>query len=172
MPEMEKEYKIAPARWPEDLEEARLLLFRYGQYLEASPSGSGSVCIVGYEAELRGLPGKYAEKEADLLLARIQGEQAGCVAITQRVLKDGVRAAELKRLWVEPRFRGRGVGRGLVISAIEWARSKECGAVVLDTVSEAMPEAGELYRSLGFQEIERFNDNPVPGVRFYKLMLV
>jgi putative acetyltransferase len=42
---------------------------------------------------------------------------------------------------------------------------------VLDTVVEAMPEATELYRSLGFEEITRFNENPIPGVRFYKLML-
>jgi GNAT superfamily N-acetyltransferase len=129
------------------------------------------VCIPGYEAELRGLPGKYVEKEADLLLARIKGEGAGCVAITRRVLTDGMEAAEMKRLWVEPRFRGHGVGRGLVGSAINWARAHGCSAVVLDTVNEAMPEAAQLYRSLGFEEITRFNENPVPGVRFYKLML-
>jgi len=165
------EYEISPARWPEDTEQARALLTSYGEYLASSPSGAVGVCIPGYEAELRGLPGKYVEKEADLLLARIKGEGAGCVAITRRVLADGMEAAELKRLWVEPRFRGHGVGRGLVDSAIDWARAHECGAVVLDTVNEAMPEASELYRSLGFEEITRFNENPVPGVRFYKLML-
>jgi hypothetical protein len=56
---MPAEYEIAAARWPKDTEEARALLTRYGQYLAASPSGSGGVCIAGYEAELRGLPGKY-----------------------------------------------------------------------------------------------------------------
>ena len=75
------------------------------------------------------------------------------MAITRRVLADGIEAAEMKRLWVEPRFRGHGVGRGLVGSAIDWARAHECSAVVLDTVNEAMPEAAELYRSLGFEEI-------------------
>ena len=165
------EYEIAPARWPEDTEQARALLTNYGKYLASSPSGAAGVCIPGYEAELRGLPGKYVEKEADLLLARIKGEGVGCVATTRRVLADGMEAAEMKRLWVEPRFRGHGVGRGLVGSAIDWARAHECGAVVLDTVNEAMPEAAELYRSLGFEEITRFNENPVPGVRFYKLML-
>jgi ribosomal protein S18 acetylase RimI-like enzyme len=129
------------------------------------------VCIPGYEAELRRLPGKYVEQEADLLLARVKGEAAGCVAITRRLLTDGINAAEMKRLWVEPRFRGHGLGRRLVGSAIDWARAHECSAVVLDTVNEAMPEAGELYRSLGFEEITRFNENPVPGIRFYKLML-
>jgi len=87
------------------------------------------------------------------------------------VLADGTRAGEMKRLWVEPCFRRLGLGRRLVVGAIEWARSQGYGAVVLDTVNEAMPEAGELYRSLGFEETGRFNNNPVSGVRFYKLML-
>jgi GNAT superfamily N-acetyltransferase len=165
------EYEIAPARWPEDTEQARALLKNYGEYLASSPSGTAAVCIPGYEAELRALPGKYLGKEADLLLARVNGERAGCVAITRRVLKDEMNAAEMKRLWVEPRFRGHGLGRRLVGSAIDWARAHQCNAVVLDTVNEAMPEAAELYRSLGFDEITRFNENPVPGIRFYRLML-
>ncbi len=81
---------------------------------------------MGYEAELRGLPGKYAETEADLLLARVGDENAGCVAIMERVLADGTHAGEMKRLWVEPRFRGLGLGRGLVVAAIEWAQSQGC----------------------------------------------
>ena len=164
------EHEIAPARWPEDIEQARALLKNYGEYLTSSPSAAG-VCIPGYEAELRGLPGKYVGEEADLLLARVNGEGAGCVAITRRVLKDGMDAAEMKRLWIEPRFRGHGLGRRLVGRAIDWARAHECSAVVLDTVNEAMPEAAQLYSSLGFEEITRFNENPVPGIRFYRLML-
>jgi len=165
------EYEIAPARWPEDLEQACVLLKNYGEYLASSPSGAAGVCIPGYEAELRGLPGKYVGKEADLLLVRVNGEGAGCIAITRRVLKVGMGAAEMKRLWVEPRFRGHGLGRRLVGSAIDWARAHECSSVVLDTVNEAMPEAARLYSSLGFEEITRFNENHVPGLRFYKSML-
>jgi GNAT superfamily N-acetyltransferase len=171
MTEKAAEYEVAPARWPEDLEQARALLKNYGEYLASSSSRAAGVCIPGYEAELRGLPGKYAGREADLLLARVNSEGAGCVAITRRVLKDGMDAAEMKRLWVEPRFRGHGLGRRLVLSAIDWARGYECNAVVLDTVNEAMPEAALLYSSLGFEEITRFNENPISGVRFYRLML-
>jgi putative acetyltransferase len=168
---MTTDYEIAIARWPEDIEEARALLTNYGQYLAASPVGAAGMCLAGYEAELRALPGKYVAKEADLLLARVAGEGAGCAAIAQRMLKHGTRAAEMKRLWIEPRFRGRGLGRALVGSAIEWARSREYSAVVLDTVNVAMPEAAELYRSMGFTETGRFNDNPISGVRFYILKL-
>jgi putative acetyltransferase len=166
------EYEIAPAHWPEDTVQARALLASYGRFLTVSPVGAAGLCLIGYDAELRGLPGKYAGKEADLLLARVKGEGAGCVAITERTLEDGLRAAEMKRLWVEPRFRGYGVGRGLVCAAIDWTRSHGREAVGLDTVHEAMPEANDLYRSLGFEEISRFNDNPLSGVRFYLLKLV
>lgn len=165
------QYEIAIARWPEDIERARSLLTNYGLYLAASPSGSAGVCIVGYEAELRGLPGRYAETEADLLLARVGEDVAGCVAIARRVLADGTQAGEMKRLWIEPRFRGLGLGRELVLSAVEWVRSHGYSAVVLDTVDDAMPEAAALYRSLRFEETGRFNDNPVPGLRFYLLKL-
>jgi putative acetyltransferase len=168
---MTADYEIAVARWPEDTGEARALLTNYGQYLAASPVGAAGMCLTGYEAELRALPDKYVGKEADLLLARVAGEGAGCAAIAQRMLKDGTRAAEMKRLWIEPRFRGRGLGRALVGRAIEWARTHGYSAVVLDTVNEAMPEAAELYRSMGFTETGRFNDNPISGVRFYILKL-
>ena len=95
----------------------------YGQFLAASPVGAAGMCIVDYEAELQSLPGKYAGKEADMLLARVNDQGAGCVAVTQRVLKDGMLATEMKRLWVEPTFRGLGLGRGLVHAAIEWAKA-------------------------------------------------
>lgn len=164
-------YEIATARWPEDTEQARALLAHYGEYLAASPGGGAGICLAGYDAELRGLPGKYLRKDADLLVARVHGHGAGCVAIAEKVLTNGTRSAEMKRLWIEPRFRGLGLGRALVVRAIEWAREQACSAVVLDTVDEAMPEAAALYRSLRFEETVRFNDNPVPGLRFYKLML-
>jgi GNAT superfamily N-acetyltransferase len=54
------------------------------------------------------------------------------------------------------------------MAAIDWARTRGYGTLVLDTVNEAMPEASALYQSLGFEETERFNDNPILGVRFYK----
>jgi putative acetyltransferase len=168
MAEAQGSYEIAPARWPEDTEHALRLLIHYGQYLAASPVAAAGMCFADYEAQLRGLPGKYAEADADLLLARIKSEVAGCAALTPRILNDGTRAAELKRLWVEPRFRGYGLGRGLVMAAIDWARTQGCRAVVLDTLNEAMPEASALYQSLGFEETERFNDSPISGVRFYK----
>jgi GNAT superfamily N-acetyltransferase len=168
MAEAQGSFEILPARWPEDAAHALRLLTNYGRYLAASPVAAAGMCFADYEAQLRELPGKYAEADADLLLAQIKGEAAGCAALTPRRLNDGVRAAELKRLWVEPQFRGYGLGRGLVMAAIDWARTRRYQTLVLDTVNEAMPEASALYQSLGFEETDRFNDNPISGVRFYK----
>jgi putative acetyltransferase len=168
---MAVEFEIAPARWPQDIGQARAMLMRYGQFLSDSPVGSAGVCLIGYTAELDSLPGKYNQDDADLFLARSSGEAAGCVAVSKRVLPDGRLAAEMKRLWTEPAFRGHGLGRALVEAAIAWAQSQGCVALVLDTVQEAMPEASALYRSLGFKETGRFNDNPISGVQFYILKI-
>ena len=164
-------YDISVARWPEDLEAARRLLTNYGRHLAASPVAAAGFCFSNYEGEIRGLPGKYGTVQADLLLARMSHEPAGCVAIARRLLPDGTNSAEVKRLWVEAHFRGHRIGRGLVLSAIEWARRHGDTSVVLDTVNEAMPAAAALYRSLGFKEIGRFNDNAINGVHFYQLLL-
>ena len=126
------EYEIAPAHWPEDIDQARALMGNYGRFLTASPVGAAGLCLIGYDAELRNLPGKYADKEADLLLARVKGEGAGCVAITERTLEDGMPAAEMKHGPIALINEGmpvvfvatRGVQYDKVISNIEEVRAR------------------------------------------------
>ena len=75
--------------------------------------------------------------------------------------------AEIKRLWVAPAARGLRLGRRLM-DAIESA-ARELGITLLrlDTNS-ALPEAGQLYRTTGWCEIPRFNDDPYPDLFFEK----
>jgi GNAT superfamily N-acetyltransferase len=62
-------------------------------------------------------------------------------------------AVELKRMYLRPAQRGRGLGRELLILAIGWARSHGMTSVRLDT-SERMVAAQRLYEAHGFERIE------------------
>lgn len=79
---------------------------------------------------------------------------AGCVAL--RSLSEDV--AEVKRLFVRPHSRGRGVGRALMERLLDEARTAGYRAVRLETM-EAMREAQALYRSLGFTQIAPYADH-------------
>ena len=75
--------------------------------------------------------------------------------------------AEIKRLWVAPSARGLGLGKRLMDAAEDAARTLGIALLRLDTNS-ALPEAGQLYRSTGWREIPRFNDDPYPDLFFEK----
>ena len=75
--------------------------------------------------------------------------------------------AEIKRLWVAPSARGLGLGKRLMDAAEDAARTLGIALLRLDTNS-ALPEAGQLYRTTGWREIPRFNDDPYPDLFFEK----
>lgn len=114
------------------------------------------------EAEVASLPGGYDS----ILLARHGEEIFGCVAL--RPLEDGV--CEMKRLYVRPAGRGSGAGRALVEASVARARDLGYATMRLDTLPR-MDAARALYLSLGFREIERYNENPIDGVLFFELAL-
>ena len=131
------------------------LLFR-SYAAEYANSIAQTLCFQGFEAELAGLPGRYAAPSGCLLLA-MQGDlPAGCIAM--RDLGGGT--CEMKRLYVAPEFRGRGTGRLLVEAIIRRAGRAGYTRMVLDTVPE-MAEAIALYRSFGFVETSPYWDCPV-----------
>jgi GNAT superfamily N-acetyltransferase len=157
---------IREAREKEDIAAARQLMREYGDHLANNPSGATSICLTNYEQELERLPEGYAI----ILLAKSDGNAAGCVAL--REIARDERACEMKRLWVNSNFRGLSLGRKLIEEALAWAIRGGYQAMYLDTVPAAMPEAGRLYASLGFIPVERYNDNPVAGVEFFAKRLV
>ncbi|MBR1169256.1 bifunctional helix-turn-helix transcriptional regulator/GNAT family N-acetyltransferase [Bradyrhizobium liaoningense] len=75
--------------------------------------------------------------------------------------------AEIKRLWVAPAARGLRLGRRLMDATEAAARELGITLLRLDTNS-ALPEAAQLYRTSGWREIPRFNDDPYPDLFFEK----
>ena len=156
-------YSIRSAEIPSDIEVVRALLREYARHLNAS-LGAEHICLAEYEAELANLPSPYQV----LLIAFAVGpeeseEAAGCV-----LLKPIKGACEMKRLWGRPQFQGLGIGRRLTEELIIEAQQRGYAAMYLDTVPAAMKAAHRLYSSLGFVPVERYNDNPVPDVVFFR----
>jgi putative acetyltransferase len=89
-----------------------------------------------------------AASYAALWVALDRGEVVGSVAL--RELGDG--ALELKRMYLRPDQRGRGLGKELLTVALAWARDRGARAVRLDT-SERMVAAQRLYEAYGFRRV-------------------
>jgi ribosomal protein S18 acetylase RimI-like enzyme len=135
-------------------------------FLEYAASLEISLCFQNFEQELAGLPGKYASPSGRLLLASDADQPAGCVAI--RPLDPG--ACEMKRLYVRPGWRRQGLGRTLALAIIAAAREIGFDRMRLDTLA-SMTAAIALYRSLGFQRIPPYYDNPSESAVFMELHL-
>jgi DNA-binding MarR family transcriptional regulator/GNAT superfamily N-acetyltransferase len=89
------------------------------------------------------------------VIARLDGDAVGCGGF-KRVDKA---TGEIKRIWTAPSARGIGVARRMLRKLEAAAREKGLKTLRLDT-NRALTEAHALYRSEGYREVARFNDNP------------
>ena len=152
--------KIKRAQSQSEIEEVRSLFREYEAFLGVD------LCFQGFEEELASLPGKYARPSGDLLIGLDGEKTVGCVAV--RKLSDGV--CEMKRLFVRPEARDKGLGRQLAREVIGVARELGYSFMLLDTL-ESLKEAMRLYENLGFRRTAPYYQNPLPGVVYWKLRL-
>ena len=152
--------RISEARWPDDRVTVEALFREYVASL------AEDISFQNVDDELAGLPGSYAPPTGVVLIARDGDEAAGAVAC--RMLEPGV--CEMKRLYVRPAFRGRGLARALADELIEHARAQGYRTMMLDTLA-SMQAARALYRDLGFVPVAPYYDNPLPGVAYMALEL-
>ncbi len=153
--------KFAQAESPTQIAQVRELFLEYAQSL------GFSLCFQDFDKELAELPGKYTPPEGRLFLADYQNQPAGCVAM--RKLEPGI--CEMKRLYLRPQFRGKGLGRALAERIIAEARQVGYRRMRLDTVEPAMKDAVATYRKLGFKEIAPYCQNPIAGATYMELNL-
>lgn len=139
--------------------------------IEYRDSIATSLVSQNFDAEMAGLPGRYAPPSGCILLAVTPEDgPVGCIALRELDPSTLGRTCEMKRLYVKPSHRRFGVGRAMCLELIARARSLGYAAMRLDTDS-AMTPAVALYRSLGFQPIAKYNDDPIPDTLFFELAL-
>ena len=103
-----------------------------------------------------GFARNYFAAEAGVWLAWMNGQIAGCLAL--RALNKA-RAAEIKRMYVRPAWRGHGIGQKLLEEAESFAQKNGYRWIYLDT-TDGMLAAARLYRRNGYEPCKRYNDNP------------
>ncbi len=111
-----------------------------------------------FDKELEDLSKKYGMPYGRLYLLRCDGDAAGCIALRRIDEK----SCELKRLYIKPAYRGRGISKKLVQLVISDAKEIGYQFILLDTLP-FLKSAIKLYRSAGFYEIPKFNDSPMEG---------
>ena len=145
---------------PGDWLEARRLVEEYAASLNLD------LAFQNFAHEMENLAGEYSAPTGAFLIAREHGAALGCAALRRFADGDG----EIKRLYVVPAARGRGIGALLARRIVTEARRLGYARLLLDTLP-AMREAQALYQSLGFKPTAAYRFNPLPGAAFFELLL-
>ena len=145
---------IRPAR-PADVTAVRRMLQEYVAWIGLD------LAFQEIDDELAGLPGEYAPPSGALFVAEDHGRLVGMIGLRSSD-RD---IAEMKRLYVGPEARGRGLAKQLIAAALDEARRLRYSEIRLDTLP-MMRDAQSLYVSLGFVDIAPYYDTPIAGTRF------
>jgi GNAT superfamily N-acetyltransferase len=138
-----------------DIPDVRLMLKEYVDWIGLD------LAFQEIDAELAGLPGEYAPPAGALLVAEDRGRLLGMIGV--RAFAGTV--CEMKRLFVRPEARGRGLARQLIAATLDEARRLGYAEIRLDTLP-MMGDAQSLYVSLGFADVPPYYDTPIVGTRF------
>jgi len=153
--------RIGTAATDGEIAAARALIEEYAASLEID------LGFQGFGEEIARFPGGYSPPDGTVLVAWEGDEPAGVVALRRY----GGSICEMKRLYVRPNHRGKGLGRKLSEEVIAAARRLGYTKMRLDTLP-TMDAAIGLYRALGFRDIPAYRFNPVAGAHYMELELV
>jgi GNAT superfamily N-acetyltransferase len=152
--------RVHRARTTADWTAAALLLDEYRRWVAEAIGADVTATQPAARDEFTDPARFYRPPDAALVLARVGERPAGVVGV-HRLTRS---AAELKRMYLRPWARGRGLSRALLVEAVAAADDLGFDELLLQTHPGAMPVAHRLYREYGFRPAESFHDLGVPGV--------
>lgn len=141
--------KLIVADTDEDFEAGKRLFTEYANSLTID------LAFQRFADELQMIRHQYGLPAGALLLAEVGGRVVGCAGVR----KQGPDIAELKRMYVQPGFRGYKLGKLLLERSLSVARELGYQKIRLDTLA-GMTGARRLYESFGFEVIRAYYPNP------------
>jgi putative acetyltransferase len=136
------------------LESIKILFNAYLQELNED------LCFQSFDSEIDNPLYKYSAPTGALFIATYNATPVGCIAL-QPLLDAGT--CEMKRLYVDPEYRKFGIGDALVKALLQEAKTMDYTLMKLDTL-ERLQAAIKLYQKFGFETVNAYYDNPLPGV--------
>lgn len=119
-----------------------------------------------FDEELQQLREMYGAPQGGILLYKDGGNYIGCAAVRNK----GNGIAELKRMYIQPAYQGKGLGPVLLNKALELAAALGYEKIRLDTLDTMLP-AMNLYTKAGFYRIDAYYHNPQPGAVYFEKLL-
>ena len=138
-----------------DFDNGKLLFKQYIQSLDFA------LTFQDVDRELAEISIEYNAPAGVLLLAYDGNKAIACAGVR----KIDANIAELKRMFVDPDYRGHQLGQQLLQMALATAKQLGYTSIRLDTVP-FMRSAIKLYQAVGFREIDPYRFNPMPGAIF------
>lgn len=142
--------------------EGKILIDEYADYLDKNRIPDP----IDFDEDIDSYPEHYLPPTGAVLVAKVDGELAGCVSLRQ--FEGSI--CEMKRLFVRENYRRLKLGKTLAVKIIERAIELGFDRMRLDTLPEMTAAVG-LYESLGFQKIEAYFDTDVEDTIFMELDL-
>ena len=151
---------ISEAKSSEDYQEVKLLIEKYVKFLGMDLE------FQGFSNEMDALNSMYATPRGAMILAKDKKKLIGCIGL--RPFRNKI--AEMKRMYVDEEYRGKGIGEKLLKSFLEKARQLKYERIWLDTLPE-LKAANSLYKKYGFKEMDPYRYNPRSDAIFLELVL-
>jgi putative acetyltransferase len=152
-------FQIIQASTQEDYQTGAALFREYAASLDFT------LGFQNFDDELIIISEMYGPPSGVLLLVKNENEYIGAVGL-RRIENDFT--CEVKRMYIQPNYQGKGIGKALMSKVIESARFLNYKTIKLDTLGPKMPAAVALYKSFGFRETVPYNYNPYEGVLYFE----